>query len=124
MLLRELEYAAPALRAFFRIADAWHLSAVEAQTLLGAPRSTYHKYQAHPESARLSRDTLERISYVLGIFKAINVLLPRPEQADAWIRRPNAHPLFGGRSALDVMLGGNVGDLFVVRSYLDGQRGW
>lgn len=114
----------PALRGFFGIAQAWGLSAAEAQTLLGAARSTYHKYQAKPESARLSRDTLERISYVLGIYKALNILLPRGEAADAWVKRPNADPPFGGRSALDVMLGGNVADLFQVRAYLDGQRGW
>ena len=114
----------PALRSFFGIAEAWELTASQAQTLLGAARSTYHKYQAHPESARLSRDTLERISYILGIYKALNVLLPRSDAADAWIKRPNADAPFGGRSALDVMLGGNVADLFQVRNYLDGQRGW
>lgn len=114
----------PALRSFFRIVQAWALTASQAQVLLGAARSTYHKYQSHPDSARLSRDTLERISYILGIYKALNVLLPRADAADAWIKRPNSDAPFGGRSALDVMLGGNVADLFQVRNYLDGQRGW
>jgi hypothetical protein len=45
------------------------------------------------------------------------------ERADEWVRRPNAAPLFGGRSALDRMLGGQVADLYVVRQYLDAQRG-
>ena len=45
------------------------------------------------------------------------------ERADAWLRKPNDAPLFGGRTALDRMLAGQVSDLFVVRQYLDAQRG-
>ena len=67
---------------------------------------------------------LERISYVLGIYKALQVLFPDPTRADAWLRKPNAALPFGGGSALDRMLSGNVADLFVVRSYLDAPRGW
>ena len=63
----------------------------------------------------LSRDTLERLSYLLGIYKALQILLPDPAAADAWVRRPNAAPLFAGRSALDRMLAGNVSDLSAVR---------
>jgi len=73
--------------------------------------------------ARLPRDTLERLSYLLGIYKALQLLLPATEAADEWIRRPNAEPLFGGRSALERMLSGNVADLYLVRQYLDAQRG-
>ena len=112
------------LRAFFRIARLWALTAGEQQTLLGIPRSTLAKYRAHPETARLTADTLERISYLLGIYKALQILLPRPEAADAWVRRPNSAPPFGGQSALDRMKSGRVADLYVVRHYLDGERGW
>jgi len=52
-------------------------------------------------------------------------LLPIPERADAWISKRNTAPLFGGKSALARMLGGQVSDLYVVRQYLDAQRnGW
>ena len=112
------------MRAFFRIAGLWQLTGAEQQALLALPRSTLAKYRTHPEQARLSPDTLERISYVLGIYKALQILLPRPEAADAWVRRPNAAPLFGGMSALDRMKSGRVADLYVVRHYLDGERGW
>ena len=74
-------------------------------------------------AGQLTRDTLERLSYVLGIYKALQVLLPSPEAADAWVRKPNAAPLFGGKPALARMLSGNVADLYVVRQYLDAQRG-
>ena len=117
------ELGGPALRAFFRIADAWQLRADEARRLLGdPPRSTYFLWK-RTGAGQLTRDTLERLSYVLGIYKALQVLLPLPEAADAWVRKPNVAPLFGGKPALGRMLSGNVADLYVVRQYLDAQRG-
>ena len=114
----------PALRAFFRIAQAWGLKSAEARRLLGdPPESTFYKWKKQKEGAP-GRDVIERISYVLGIFKALELLFPDPTRADAWIRKPNAALPFGGRSALERMLSGNVADLYVVRSYLDAQRGW
>ena len=114
----------PALRAFFRIAAAWGLRNNEARRLLGdPPESTYYKWKKQQDGVP-GRDVLERISYVLGIFKALQLLFPEPARADAWLRRPNAALPFGGGSALERMLSGNVADLYVVRSYLDAQRGW
>ena len=115
--------AGPALRTFFAIAEAWRLTNDEAMKLLGDPsRSTFYEWKRAGDG-RLSRDTLERISYVLGIYKALQILLPDPAAADGWIRKPNTAPLFGGKSALERLLSGNVGDLFVVRQYLDAVRG-
>lgn len=112
----------PALRAFFRIAEAWRLSTAQQRTLLGnPPPSTYFKWKK--QGGALPRDVLERISYILGIYKALQILLPDPVRADGWISEPNDAPPFGGRSALERMLGGNVGDLYAVRQYLDAQRG-
>ena len=37
--------------------------------------------------------------------------------------KPNQAALFGGKSALERMLAGNVADLLAVRQYLDAQRG-
>ena len=85
----------PALRTFFRIAEA--------------------------AIAALPKDALERISYVMGIYKGLHILLPRT--ADDWVRKPNKARTFGGASALDRMMSGNVSDLYVVRQYVDGQRG-
>jgi len=113
----------PALRTFFRIADAWKLSSEDARTLLGSPqRSTFFQWKKAGEG-QIGRDTLERISYILGIYKALQILLPEANAADAWVRQPNSAPLFGGKPALDRMLSGNVSDLYVVRQYLDAWRG-
>lgn len=112
------------LRAFFNIARDWELSAEQQMVLLGSPgRSTFFKWKAAPDTAELKRDTLERLSYLLGIYKALQILLPDAAAADAWVKKPNAAPLFGGKRALDRMLGGNVGDLLAVRQYLDARRG-
>jgi len=111
------------LRAFRRIAELWHLSIPEQLALLGiTSRSTYFKWRNEPQP-RLPRDTLERLSYLMGIYKALQILLPDTQAADEWIRRPNEAPLFGGKSALERMLSGNVADLYTVRQYLDAQRG-
>ena len=114
-----------ALRTFFNIAEAWKLTVEQQRELLGAiPSSTFFKWKKDAGTVSLPKDTLERISYIMGIFKSLQILLPRPEQADTWVKRPNDAPLFGGKSALERMLFGNVSDLFVVRQYLDAQRGW
>lgn len=116
------EAAAAALRTFWRLADAWHLSVSEQTTLLGVGRTTLYQWR-QGKPATLDRHVLERLSYLFGIYAALHILLPVPERADEWIRKPNTAALFGGRSALDRMLGGQVADLFVVRQYLDAQRG-
>jgi hypothetical protein len=118
------QMAAAGLRAFERIAQAWGLSVDEQLTLLGQPpRSTFFAWRKHPDKAALPRDTLERLSNLLGIYKSLQILLPDPAAADAWVRKPNSAPGFGGRSALQQMLAGNVSDLNGVRRYLDGMRG-
>lgn len=114
---------APALRSFFRLAEHWDLRVAEQRKLLGdPPESTFYKWKRERDGA-LSRDTLERISYLLGIWKSLQILFPDPSQADAWLRKPNTATPFGGQPALARMLGGNVADLYVVRQYLDAQRG-
>lgn len=118
------ELGGPALRAFFAIAERWDLRVVEQRRLLGdPPESTFFKWKRERDGA-LGRDVLERISYVLGIYKNLQILFPESERADAWVRKANSAPTFGGQSALDRMLSGNVADLYVVRQYLDAQRGW
>jgi uncharacterized protein (DUF2384 family) len=117
------DLSGPALRAFFKIAADWELTTAQERILLGSPpASTFFKWKK-AQAGNLSRDVVERISYVLGIYKALQILFPDPHRADAWLSRPNTAPLFQGQSALERILSGNVGDLFVVRQYLDAQRG-
>ncbi len=111
----------PALRTFFRIAEAWNLQEQEQMRLLGLEsRSTFQSWK-RGAVATISKDALERISYVLSIYKGLHILLPK--KADQWVRKSNTAGTFGGRSALDRMTSGNVADLYVVRQYVDAQLG-
>jgi hypothetical protein len=116
---------APALRTVFNILDAWGVPVKDWGLLLGVSQPTVHRWKADPAAAARtnSRDLLERLSYILGIYKALQILLPDAGAADSWVRRPNTAPLFGGRTPLERILGGNVADLYEVRRWLDGQRG-
>lgn len=114
---------AAGLRTFFRIADKWKLSPDEAMALLGHPsRSTFYNWR-NGEVSQTTRsfDLASRLSYVLGIFKALEILYQRPEMADQWLRRPNE--AFGGQSAMDRLRAGHMVDLAAVRTYLDSVRG-
>ena len=117
------ELGATALTAFFNITSGWGLAAEEERVLLGSPpRSTFFKWKSE-KAARLSADTLERISYIMGIYKGLRILLPTEEAANSWVKRPNTARGFAGKSALERMLAGRVIDLADVRRYLDAERG-
>lgn len=116
------EAAGAALRTFFRLADAWSLSVHEQTVVLGVARTTLYQWK-QGKVAPLDRHLLERLSHLFGIYSALQILFPATRRAAEWVRKPNTAPLFAGRSALDRMLGGQVADLFVVRQYLDAQRG-
>ena len=108
-----------ALKAFFNITKKWGPNDIQKMILLGLTnKSTYYNYRRELKG-RLPRDTLERISYILGIYKALHILLPY--SADKWIKQKN--PIFNDKTPLEIMLQGNVADLFVIRRYLDTERG-
>jgi hypothetical protein len=112
---------AVAIRSFFRLAELWGLSMEQARILLGQPsRATLYNWKGGKVRG-LPYDTLRRISYLLGIWKALQILYAEPGLADAWLKRPNEG--FGGQSALERMLAGDVADLAAVRAHLDGARG-
>ena len=120
--LGSADAAEAALRVFWRLAEAWQLSMPEQMTLLGVARATLYQWKQGKVRA-LDRHVLERLSYLFGIHAALQILLPLPGRAALWLRAPNQAPLFGGGSALERMLGGQVADLYVVRQYLDAERG-
>lgn len=111
-----------ALRTWFNIAAAWQLRDVEAARLLGTPESTYRRWKKNPD-VTLDIGQIERLSLLLGIYKALQMLLPRADAADDWVRRPNDNPLFGGHTPLERMLAGLTEDIAIVRRYLDAERG-
>jgi hypothetical protein len=111
-----------ALKMFVNITvNEWQLNDKEMRVLLGEPsRSTFYNWKAG-KTAVLNRDTLERVSYITGIYKALHLLFVETRQANEWLRKANS--AFAGKTALEVMLGGSIVDLAMVRRYLDAQRG-
>lgn len=119
MFRHDAEMATTSLRTVFRIAKAWRLTPQQVHQLLGSPsRSSFCRWKAG-NVGRVPSGLLERLSYVLGIYKSLQLLLPDPALADAWVRRPNDAPLFAGQPPLDRMLGGLISGLFVVCDHLD-----
>lgn len=108
------------LEAFFEMAQRWDLSTEQQIILLGSPgRSTFFKWKK--EGGSLPRDTGERLSHLLAIWKALRILFTDDRRGEEWMLRPN--DFFDGKSALDVMLRGGIADILAVRQYLDAQRG-
>lgn len=118
-----------AFKAALSIARLWGLTDDQLSVLLGGVgRSTIQRWKAQllergSIAAEFGPDTLDRVSYLLGIHKALRILLMDDAQADGWVKRPNQGPGFDGKSALDRMLRGRMEDLQYVRRYLDGWRG-
>ena len=115
--------AGPALRAFNQVADAWSLTELEQRAILGQPVDAAFAVIGAGEVEDLWPDTLKRVRYVLGIYRALHTIFSDPEQADSWARRPSADPTFIGSTALALMSTGRLSDLASVRQHLEA-GGW
>jgi hypothetical protein len=111
-----------ALKAFFNLVNRWGVRDEDARALLGGvSNGPYYKWKKEPERL-LDADVLTRISYLIGIFKALNILYGE-KLADEWVRLPNSNRLFGGRTPLNYMMRGGVPAMQIVRYLLDARRG-
>ena len=119
--VRRAELTPAAIAAVVRLADAWGLTVRQIGDLLGGVSpSTWHTWKTTPP-AELGMDQLTRISLLLGIFTALHTLHNEP-LADEWVTRPNIHPIFSGRTPLDVMIDAGIPVMMQVRALLDGRR--
>ena len=114
------EEAAATFRAALNLFRLWSVTDEQAATLLDLPIRTYRRWKAG-EIGRIDRDTKARLSNLVGIHKALRIIFSEPQRGYAWVQAPNS--AFGGRTALGVMLGGELTDLMRVRRYLDSERG-
>ena len=113
--------SAPALRAFFNIMARWGVRDEDARALLGGvTNGPYYELKRHPDRV-LDADRLTRVSLLVGIFKALNVLHSEA-LADRWVHLPNTNPLFAGSTPLAYMLRGGIPALLTVRRLLDARR--
>lgn len=111
-----------ALSAFFKLAQAWQLRDESARQLLGGVSNGMFYQLKSGQKKTLDQDKLTRISLLLGIFKALNVLYSR-KLADAWVNLANTNPMFQGEAPLSYMIKGGVPALVRVRQLLDARRG-
>jgi hypothetical protein len=124
LLQRGSSVGSSLLPAIFNIFSQWGLTGSQQMTLLGlSNEKTLYNWKNHPDKAKLTRDLLERASYILGIYKSLQMLLPDQLLSDQWLSSPNDNPLFNGTTPLDRLLAGQVVDLAVVRDFLDAERG-
>jgi hypothetical protein len=107
-------------RAVVNLFRLWDVTDAEAATLLDLPVRTYARWKAD-RPQRMGRDGKARLSNLMGMHKALRIIFREPQRGYDWVRKPNA--LFGGKSALDIMLGGELTDLMRVRRALDAERG-
>ena len=111
-----------AVRAFFNIVVRWGIRDEDAKALLGGiSNGPYYEMKKDPDRV-LDADRLLRISYLIGIFKALNILYSK-KLADAWIRLPNTNRIFAGQTPLGYMTKGGVPAMQTVRQLLDARRG-
>ncbi len=114
------EEAAAMFRAAVKLFQLWGITDEQAATLLDLQLRTYRRWKAGNQG-RIDRDGKSRLSNLIGIHKALRIIFSEAQRGYRWVRAPNQ--AFGGASALDVMLGGELTDLMRVRRYLDSERG-
>ena len=111
-----------AIRAFFNIIGRWGIRDEDARVLLGGlSNGPYYELKKNPQRV-LDTDRLLRVSYLVGIFKALNILYSK-KLADQWVRLPNSNPIFAGQTPLAYMIKGGLPAMQTVRRLLDARRG-
>lgn len=113
--------SAPALKTFFAIMARWKVRDEDARALLGGvSNGPFYEMKRQPGRV-LDVDRLTRVSYLIGIFKALNILHGEA-LADEWVHLANRHPLFAGQTPLAFMMQGGLPALQTVRRLLDARR--
>lgn len=115
------EEAAALARATVNLFRDWKLTDAEATTLLGGMSARTWARWKDGSIGRIDRDLRMRMAHLMGIHKGLRYLFKEPARGYEWVRKPN--DTFDGRSALDLMLRGELSDLQDMRAYLDAERG-
>lgn len=109
--------------AMFRVAlnlfNQWELTERQSAMLLNLSKRTLSRWKATRMPGRLGQEGKARLSHLMGIHKSLRIIFREPHRGYSWIKAPNTQ--FDGRSALDVMLGGTLGDLLRVRKLLEAE---
>ena len=113
--------SAPALRAFFNIMARWKVRDEDARALLGGvTNGPFYEWKKDPTRV-IDTDRLTRVSYLIGIFKALHILHGK-RLADEWVQLPNSNAIFAGQTPLSFMIRGGLPAMQTVRRLLDARR--
>ncbi len=113
--------SAPALKAFFNLIARWRVRDEDARALLGGvSNGPFYEMKRNPDRL-LDPDRLTRVSYLIGIFKALHIL-HSGRLADEWVQLPNSNPIFAGLTPLAYMIRGGLPAMQTVRRLLDARR--
>jgi hypothetical protein len=119
---QRVRLSSSALKGFFQLLEAWQVRDEDARELLGGlSSSAFYEWKKNPARV-LEVDRITRISYLLGVYKALHILYG-DKLADEWVHLPNSNPVFNGRAPLAFMLGGGLLAMQTVRRLLDARRG-
>lgn len=111
----------PALKAFFNMMARWKVRDEDARALLGGvSNGPFYQMKRHPDRV-IDADRLTRVSYLIGIFKALHILHSRG-LADEWVHLPNSNPVFAGQTPLAYMIRGGLPAMQTVRRLVDARR--
>ena len=111
-----------AVEAFFKITEMWQLRNEDAMVLLGGVSNGRYYQLKRSRKGTLTQDELTRVSFLIGICKALNILFSR-KLADQWISRPNSNPMFRNTPPLELLVRGGLPGMLSVRRLLDSRRG-
>lgn len=107
------------VRIFFNIMEEWKVSPADARLLLGGISARYYTQLKERQEGRiLSPDRLQRLSYLIGIYKALHIAYDA-KLADRFVHLPNQNPLFGGSTPLSYMISAGLVGMHKVRRLLD-----
>lgn len=111
------------LPVIFEILAKWSFGVKDQMIILGlVEEQALHSWREHPDKVEMTHDRIERISYILGIFKSLETLLPDPQIADTWLSTPNDNSLFNGAPPKSRLLTCSISDLAAVRNFLSSQE--
>ena len=98
------------------------LRPLDAMALLGGISNGRYYELKKTHKGVLTQDELTRVSLLIGIFKALNILF-NEKLANQWVSRPNSNPMFNNAPPLALLIEAGIPGMLAVRRLLDGRRG-
>lgn len=110
------------LKAYFRISDEWGLDDEQRYRLLGDPnRERFINWESGVvEADDVSAELLDRLSYILGIYKTLKIM-HSDENQRLFLKHTTKLEQFNYDSPLNYMLNGSLAALADIRRYLEDQ---